>query len=252
MMTDLYFYSIGFLAALLVSMVWSYRSAGASSEKRGLLLFLSVFILPIGAMLCFFRQEFVGPLVQQAPDSPRLAAPSDGFVLPEQLLRAADPPAPSPPGPVLAYAAPETDLLSSQSKASAAGLFGAIDNWTAVYDISAHTVYMPDGTMLEAHSGRGSRLDDPQHVHEHMQGATPPHVYRLTPRERPFHKIRALRLLPVGSGNLFGRTGFLAHTYMLGPRGDSNGCVVFRDYGIFLQAFENGEIKRLVVVTNLD
>ena len=40
------------------------------------------------------------------------------------------------------------------------------DRMTAVYDISAHTVYMPDGTKLEAHSGLGSALDDPRHVRE--------------------------------------------------------------------------------------
>lgn len=251
-MTDLYVYSICFVAALLAFMVWSYRSAGASNEKLGLLLLLSMFILPIGAMLVFSPENSVGPLVEKTPVSPRLAAPSDHSTFPAQLLSANDRPAPYPPGPVLAYAAPETDLHSSHDSVSAAGVFGVIDNWTAVYDIAAHTVYMPDGTMLEAHSGRGSRLDNPQHVHEHMNGATPPHVYRLTLRERPFHKVRALRLLPVGRGNLFGRTGFLAHTYMLGPRGDSNGCVVFKDYDIFLQAFEKGEIKRLVVVTNLD
>ena len=33
---------------------------------------------------------------------------------------------------------------------------------TAVYDISAHMVYLPDGTKLEAHSGLGSDLDDPE------------------------------------------------------------------------------------------
>ena len=38
---------------------------------------------------------------------------------------------------------------------------GRYDRWTAVYDISAHIVYMPDGTQLEAHSGLGSVLDDP-------------------------------------------------------------------------------------------
>jgi Tlde1 domain len=252
MVADLYVYSTAFLSALLVFMVWSCRGAGASSEKRGLLLFLGVFILPIGAMLCFFGEDSTGPIVPQAPNAPAMAAPSDGFAFPEQFLRAANSPAPHPPGATLAYAAPGTDLPSPQRNASSVGLFGMIDNWTAVYDISAHTVYMPDGTMLEAHSGRGSRLDNPQYMHEHMKGATPPHVYRLTPRERPFHKVRALRLLPVGRGNLFGRTGFLAHTYMLGPNGDSNGCVVFKHYDMFLQAFESGEVKRLVVVTHLD
>jgi hypothetical protein len=35
------------------------------------------------------------------------------------------------------------------------------DQTTAVYDISAHTVYLPDGKRLEAHSGLGDRIDDP-------------------------------------------------------------------------------------------
>jgi hypothetical protein len=42
----------------------------------------------------------------------------------------------------------------------------------------------------------------------------------------------------------------LAHTYMLGARGDSNGCVSFKDYARFLRAYQNGEINRLVVVTH--
>jgi hypothetical protein len=40
----------------------------------------------------------------------------------------------------------------------------------------------------------------------------------------------------------------LAHTYMLGPNGDSNGCVSFKDYDRFLQAYLKGEVQRLVVV----
>lgn len=123
---------------------------------------------------------------------------------------------------------------------------------TAVYDIAAHTVYLPNGQRLEAHSGLGARLDDPRFVHEPMRGATPPSTYEITLREQPFHGIRALRLVPVGDANIFGRTGLLAHTYMLGPKGDSNGCVVFKDYAAFLRAFESGEIKRLLVVAHLD
>lgn len=61
--------------------------------------------------------------------------------------------------------------------------------------------------------------------------------------------MRAIRLNPVGgSAAIHGRDGILAHTYMLGPSGASNGCVVFRDYSRFLQAFLRGEVRRLVVV----
>jgi hypothetical protein len=35
---------------------------------------------------------------------------------------------------------------------------------------------------------------------------------------------------------------------MLGPDGDSNGCVSFRNYDAFLQAFQSGRVKRLAVV----
>jgi hypothetical protein len=122
------------------------------------------------------------------------------------------------------------------------------DKLTAVYDISAHTVYLPDGTRLEAHSGLGDRLDDPRFVDERDHGATPPHLYELTLRESLFHGIQALRLNPIGEGFSFDRVGLLAHPYMLGPNGDSNGCVSFKDYDAFLRAFQSGEVKRLAVV----
>jgi hypothetical protein len=126
------------------------------------------------------------------------------------------------------------------------------DRVTAVYDISAKTVYMPNGAKLEAHSGLGDKLDNPRFAHVRMHGVTPPHVYDLTPREALFHGVAALRLNPIGGEDvIFGRTGLLAHTYMLGPNGDSNGCVSFKNYDAFLQAFRRGEVKRLVVVASL-
>jgi hypothetical protein len=51
---------------------------------------------------------------------------------------------------------------------------------------------------------------------------------------------------------MFGRAGILAHPYMLGPNGQSNGCVSFSDYPTFLDAFLNGEVDRFVVVEPLD
>jgi len=71
-------------------------------------------------------------------------------------------------------------------------------------------------------------------------------------RESLFHGVAAIRLTPVAGSSMFGRDGMLAHTYMLGPRGDSNGCVSFKDYRKFLNAFKRGEITRLVVVKRLD
>jgi len=146
----------------------------------------------------------------------------------------------------LAYAAPDDGVLSDE------GTPGRYDRWTAVYDISAHTVYLPDGTTLEAHSGLGSLRDNPHHTNQKNRGATPATVYDLQPREGLFHGVRALRLIPVDEDKVFGRSGFLAHTYMLGSFGESNGCVVFKNYDAFLQAYRNNLIKHLVVVGQLD
>ena len=50
---------------------------------------------------------------------------------------------------------------------------------------------------------------------------------------------------------MYGRAGMLAHPYMLGPDGQSNGCVSVQDYSRFLEAFLRGEIDRLIVVPKL-
>ena len=132
-------------------------------------------------------------------------------------------------------------------------LRGPYDRHTAVYVISSRKVYLPDGTALEAHSGLGDKIDDPRFVDVRMRGATPPHMYDLKLRESLFHGVEAIRLTPVGGdGAIFGRAGLLAHTYMLGPSGQSNGCVSFRDYEAFLHAYKSGEIRRLAVIARLD
>jgi len=154
----------------------------------------------------------------------------------------------SPSGATLAYANTESGV-ARDSGALTAGLY---DRQTAVYDISAHMVYMPDGRALEAHSGLGSMLDDPRYVSARDRGATPPDVYDLKPREALFHGVAALRLIPVDETKVYGRSGLLAHTYMLGPNGQSNGCVSFKDYDAFLRAYENHEITRLAVVSHID
>jgi Tlde1 domain len=126
------------------------------------------------------------------------------------------------------------------------------DGRTAIYDITARAVYLPNGRRLEAHSGFGDLMDNPRHVHVRMQGATPPNVYNLTLRERLFHGVRAIRLNPVDGSKMYGRAGILAHSYMLGPNGQSNGCVSFSDYPEFLNAFLKGEVTRLAVVERLE
>jgi hypothetical protein len=178
----------------------------------------------------------IGPSPQDGLDvaPPRVSAP---------LVDLQSPPEAAPPV-VLAPLPPSRPLGSAPPGAPPT----SYDQSTAVYDISAHTVFLPDGMRLEAHSGLGDRIDDPRFVDERDHGATPPGVYQLTLRESLFHGVQALRLNPVGGGFTFNRVGLLAHPYMLGPNGDSNGCVSFKNYDVFLRAFQSGGVKRLAVV----
>ena len=130
--------------------------------------------------------------------------------------------------------------MASREPPAKSPLLPGRDGRTAVYDIEAHTVYLPNGERLEAHSGLGDKMDDPRFVKVRMRGPTPPNVYNLTLREEIFHGVRAIRLNPVDEDKMYGRAGMLAHTYMLGPNGQSNGCVSFRDYDKFLRAFLKG------------
>jgi hypothetical protein len=125
------------------------------------------------------------------------------------------------------------------------------DSFTAVYDISARAVYLPNGTTLEAHSGFGGKMDKIEYVSERMVGVTPPGAYELKPREKLFHGVKALRLTPVDTESALGRSGLLVHNYLLGPDGGSNGCVSIREYERFLKAYEDGAVTRLVVVPSL-
>jgi hypothetical protein len=158
-------------------------------------------------------------------------------------------------GSLLSFASADASITGSigQNQNPALGGSAPYDRSTAVYDISAHTVYLPDGTKLEAHSGLGNKLDDPSSANIRMRGVTPPHIYELKPREALFHGVPALRLTPIGGEEtIYGRSGLLAHSYMLGPNGDSNGCVSFRDYNAFLNAYRNQGIKRLAVVARVE
>lgn len=85
------------------------------------------------------------------------------------------------PGPVLAYAGSDGGVMSDGTSTTPAGS-SEDDKLTAIYDITARTVYMPNGTKLEAHSGLGAKMDDPRYVHVRMHGATPPHIYTLAAR----------------------------------------------------------------------
>ena len=155
-------------------------------------------------------------------------------------------------GGLLAYASADANFTASINQDPTKGGQAPYDRSTAVYDISAKAVYLPDGSKLEAHSGLGDNLDDPRSERIKMRGVTPPHIYELKPREALFHGVPALRLNPIGgSESIHGREGLLAHTFMLGPNGDSNGCVSFRDYYAFLDAYKNKGIRKLAVVARI-
>ena len=152
--------------------------------------------------------------------------------------------------PALAYAPTTGDDEDMPALTRPALVPGA--RGVAIYDITASIVYLPNGERLEAHSGLGAMRDNPRHANVKMRGPTPPHTYDLAMRESLFHGVEAIRLHPVGGPQrIHGRVGLLAHTYMLGKRGDSNGCISFKDYRRFLAAFKRGEVKRIVVVPSL-
>jgi hypothetical protein len=252
-MNGLYVYSIMLDGSLLALVIWISRRYDVPLYGHAEIAFLfGAFMLWAVIMTGLYSPFQSSVLLAQQNGTPTLAAtPSDNCVFLEKFFDTPQHSGQQLSQPALAYVAPESDVLDNERKITSGPLLG-LDSWTAVYDISAHTVYLPDGTELEAHSGRGGRLDDPRYVHEHMRGATPPNVYELALREKTFHGVRALRLKPAGGGNIFGRSGLLAHTYMLGPQGESNGCVVFKNYNAFLQAFQNSQVKRLIVVDNLN
>lgn len=160
-------------------------------------------------------------------------------------------------GTKLAFAKPDNPTESQPGDRGGIfkSLFGRPDkpraagNGVAVYDISAAKVYMPDGSVLEAHSGIGKMADNPAYVHVKMNGPTPPHTYRLKMRETRFHGVEAIRMLPIDGKNKHGRDGFLTHSYLLRSRmAQSHGCVAFKDYPKFLNAFKAGKVHTMIVV----
>ncbi|MEY9110997.1 hypothetical protein ABH999_007193 [Bradyrhizobium yuanmingense] len=159
-------------------------------------------------------------------------------------------------GGLLAYASADASITASIAPKEQNPMFGGAPPYerdTAVYDITAKMVYLPDGTRLEAHSGLGANRDDPDSRRLRMRGVTPPHIYTLKPREALFHGVPALRLTPIGGESaIYGRDGLLAHTFMLGPGGDSNGCVSFKDYYAFLDAYRNKGIRKLAVLARVE
>jgi hypothetical protein len=208
------------------------------------------------------------PIVATVNPPPEAAAEADDVPLPRAhpVNVATVPVAPKNAPPVAIATAPEA---TAETKPSSGGLFGMFKRFftpqekqnatavfasnprTAIYDIAARVVYLPNGETLEAHSGLGEWLDDPTSFHRKDRGVTPPATYKISLREKLFHGVQALRLTPVGDAKMYGRDGMLAHSYMLGPNGQSNGCVSFKEYDKFLAAYHSGEVDQLIVVPHL-
>lgn len=161
--------------------------------------------------------------------------------------------------PQLAMLPPQTksgeptifDKLFGDPDRAAKAVLAANPN-AALYDIAKRVVYLPGGEKLEAHSGYGQYMDDLESMHRKDVGVTPPNVYAVSFREKPFHGVRALRMKPVGAGNMYNRDGILAHSYLLGEAGGSNGCISVRDYEKFLQAYEEGKFNQIIVLRSAD
>lgn len=168
---------------------------------------------------------------------------------PAKTLKPAKPGKPEVAMAAMAFARPDSPDRGMTNAFN--GLFNKPNagNRVAVYDISAGVVIMPNGERLEAHSGIGHMADNPRFVHVKMKGPTPPNTYKLSMREKRFHGVEAIRMTPVGDDPMHGRTGILAHSYLLrGRAAQSHGCVAFKDYQRFLKAFKAGHVTHMVVV----
>ncbi|TWF54341.1 tlde1 domain-containing protein [Neorhizobium alkalisoli] len=153
---------------------------------------------------------------------------------------------------VLAFAKPDNPMREEPQRVAPAPNWPGIGAKVAVYDITGGVVYMPNGTKLEAHSGIGGMRDNPSFTHVKMRGPTPPGTYKLSMRESLFHGVAAIRLTPTDGKAPQGRTGLLAHSFLLRVRGDSHGCVAFAEYDKFLGAFKRGEVTHMVIVPKYD
>ncbi|TKT66903.1 DUF2778 domain-containing protein [Rhizobiaceae bacterium LC148] len=198
------------------------------------------------------------PMAGPLPDTRPAAAPKPATA---NALAAIDQVAPQKPRKVekdkddeptaLAFAKPNNPMR--EEPAAPAPKWPGIGSKVAIYDITNGVVHMPNGTKLEAHSGIGKMRDNPKYTHVKMNGPTPPGTYRLSMREKPFHGVAAIRLTSVDGKHPQGRTGLLAHTYLLRSNpGDSHGCVAFKNYDKFLAAFRRGEVTHMVIVPEHD
>lgn len=197
---------------------------------------------------------FAGRLPEAEPQLPAVPLPPGNPLLRGRRQLASLTPTDLPdvaPPPASAPAEPAPKAPDAPSSAEQGVPLPTPGSGFALYDIEGQVVYMPNGEKLEAHSGYGDSMDDVRQVALKMRGPTPPNVYTLRPREALFHGVETLRMTPVGGGKMYGRDGFLVHPFMMGPRGDSNGCISVKDHTKILAAYRRGEVRKIVVVARL-
>lgn len=188
-------------------------------------------------------------LVMQSPkfEAPLPMARPEGWPKSDATAAAKD----SSPKRALAYATPDVNDGSDglpRRPAAAPRLQAGV----AIYDISAHTIFLPDGKRMEVHSGLGRYKDNPKYTKVKAKGPTPPNIYTLSMREKLFHGVPALRLTPADWSKMHGRNGILAHTYLRrGRPGQSAGCLAFKHYYKFLDYYKRGLVKKIIVVDRL-
>jgi hypothetical protein len=191
-----------------------------------------------------------GPLPVSRPETAAKALEAMAVAKLTKPAKPAAREAAEPASTVLAYARPDNPVKPSAKSVPWPDL-GTTK--VAIYDITNGVVHMPNGTKLEAHSGIGKMRDNPKYTHVKMKGPTPPGTYKLSMREKPFHGVAAIRLTSTDGTHPQGRTGLLAHTYLLrSAPGDSHGCVAFKHYDKFLAAYRRGEITHMVIVPEYD
>src|SRR5262249_58729059 len=180
------------------------QSRTRSHRRRRAATILSASVFLFDEKLASFGERFAGADISVAeteedasnvlnyarlpspgPEEHSIAQPAAGQSAPKLAPFVSSPPA-SAPRKRVATAEPSNHLISSVDN----------DSRTAIYDIAARTVYLPNGRRLEAHSGLGSHMDDARYVSLRRQGPTPPNTYKLVMREEPFHGVRAIRLVP--------------------------------------------------------
>lgn len=123
------------------------------------------------------------------------------------------------------------------------------DRQTAVYDISAHTVYLPDGTRPEAHPARPKLDDRACCVRRDDWKVTPPHIYESRRRAKRC-SMACSRLVAHaigGEDKIFGCRPPRITTYMLGSNGDPMAVCRSRITAAVFNAYRNHGIRRLAV-----